>query len=316
MKSIALILLCFFSTFLTIGAQEINLKTWMNLLEDRTPILRLSIPATHDSGATLGGFSLKTQDCSVGEQLSNGIRGFDIRLTARSEKKLGVYHDVQFQQITWEDDLFPTFAKFLDEHPSETLWVSLKKEGGDTDSYCELLTASLYDSKYDKYIVKDITANLTLGDCRGKIIFSHRDNYLKTYPGVQCYDWPDNTTGLMTFRTQEGVDIKGLVEDEYQYDNLHSATYKAKLTWANMRKNTQNTNSEPKWIISFASATALPNAGPEDFAKVVNPYLVNKTKSLDSPCGIVLVDFSGTAAVQNLIKNLIISNLSYYSKTK
>lgn len=312
MKSIALFCLCLFNIGITLSAQEINLKKWMSSLNDTIPFAHLSIPSTHDSGATLGGFSLKTQDCSIKEQLCHGVRGFDIRLIARPEGKLGVYHDIFYQKITWEDDVLPAFIEFLTQNPSETLWVSLKKEGGDTNAYSKLLSSSLQNPDYDEYILKHISATSTLGECRGKIVFSHRDTYLKKFPGVQCHEWPDNKTGAMTFRTQDGTIIKGVVEDEYFYENLQKAIYKADITWKNMKNAMNRITDDQTWMISFASATALPKAGPKDFAQVVNPYLVEKTKSLDKPCGFVLVDFSGTPEAKELIRNLILSNLNYY----
>ena len=154
---------------------------------------------------------------------------------------------------------------------------------------------------------------MTLGECRGKIIFSHRDSYLAAFPGVQCFGWPDNASGAMSFKTQEGKVIEGVVEDEYNYENAQGAAYKAEITWKNMQDAMKNKTSERKWMITFASATALPKAGPKDFAKVVNPFLIEKTKSLNQPCGLVLLDFSATPEAKEIIKNLILSNLNYYT---
>lgn len=314
MKSIVLFILCCFCIFSNTLAQGLDFKNWMDLIKDSAPIVHLGIPATHDSGAMLGGSTLKTQDCSIKEQLTNGVRGFDIRLAAQSEGKLGVYHDIQYQQLTWEDDVLPAFIYFLAHHPSETIWVSVKKERGDRNAFCKLLSESLLNPSFEPYILKNISSHLTLGDCRGKIIFCHRDTYLSQFPGVQCYDWPDNTSGNMTFKTQNGIVIKGYVEDEYGYDGAQKAEYKAQLTWNSLVDAMNRNDADARWMITFASATALPKAGPEDFAKVVNPFLVAKTSSLKRPCGILLIDFSGTTAGKTIIKNLITSNLNYYSK--
>ena len=149
MRSILLYILCLFNTLATIAARDLDFNGWMGMLNDTVPFARLSIPSTHDSGATLGGFSLKTQDCSIKEQLNNGIRGFDIRLTARPEGKLGIYHDILYQEITWEDDVLPVMIEFLQQNPTEMLWVSLKKEGGDTDAYCQLIEASIQHPSFE-----------------------------------------------------------------------------------------------------------------------------------------------------------------------
>ena len=312
MKNILYAFLCFFFTSLLVNAQAIKPKTWMSTLPESTLMVDISIPATHDSGAMLGGFSLQTQDASIQAQLETGIRGFDIRLTARPEGKLGVYHDVQYQEITWEDHVLPAMVDFLKKNPTETLWVSLKKEGGDTEEYCKLITASLMNPALDAYIVKQLSPSLTLGECRGKIIFVHRDTYLKEFPGMQCYDWPDNASGAMTFKTQEGTILNGMVQDEYGYKSGKKAAYKAQITWKHMKNAMKNALSDKTWYISFASATAIPVAGPADFAKVVNPYLVKKTKSMGKTCGVVLVDFSGSEAAQQIIVNLVLANQKYF----
>ena len=96
--------------------KAVTLANWMQQIEGQTPICKISIPATHDSGALLGGAALQCQDITIREQLENGIRGFDIRLQAEPNKKLGVYHSVQYQNITWEDNVLPDFISFLKEN--------------------------------------------------------------------------------------------------------------------------------------------------------------------------------------------------------
>ena len=312
MKNILYAFLCFFFTSFTIKAQNTDTKKWMSALPETVLMNELSIPATHDSGAMFGGFALKTQDATIKAQLEKGIRGFDIRLKPMSTGKLGVYHDIKFQKISWEDDVLPAMIRFLKENPSETLWVSLKKEGGNTEEYCKLMSASLQNKDLEPFLVKNVSSNLTLGECRGKILFVHRDDYLKKFPGMQCFNWPDNSTGTMTFKTQEGKVLNGVVQDEYNYANGSKASYKAEITWKNMQEAMKNAHATQTWYVSFASATALPLAGPAAFAKVVNPFLVEKTHSIGKTCGVVLVDFSGTDAVEKLINNLILSNQKYF----
>ena len=314
MRNILYAFLCFFITSLTIEAHDYDARKWMSTLPDAALMVEISIPATHDSGAMFGGFSLKTQNATIQEQLDKGIRGFDMRLKPRKEGKLGVYHDIKFQKITWEEDVLPTMVNFLKSHPTETLWVSLKKEGGETDEYVKLITASLQNPELEKFIVKGVTSDLTLGECRGKILFVHRDTYLKQFPGMQCYNWPDNGTGPILLKTQDGVELKGAVEDEYKYERGKKADYKAELTWKHMQDAMHKLQEEKTWYISFASATALPKAGPAHFAKVVNPYLAKKTVAASRPCGIVLVDFSGSEEIEVLIENLILLNQKYFKK--
>lgn len=303
-----LIVWCLMAFMATVSAQTLNRSAWMKGLADDIPVARLTIPATHDSGALLGGEALQTQDISIREQLEAGVRGFDIRLQACDNGKLGVYHSVQFQDIYWETDVLPAFLDFLKKYPSEMLFVSLKKEGGDSDAYRRLAAASLNDQSLAPYLVTDFKNDLTLGDCRGKILFMHRDRILKDYPGAQCHDWGDNVTCWVTLKDAKGNETLVSVEDEYGYPNGNKASYKGRITWKNMKAAMKNAGKNHRWYISFASATALPVAGPSAFSDVVNPMLAKQTQGLEQPCGIVLIDFAGTADGRTLIDNLILSN--------
>lgn len=114
---------------------------WMKCLPDSLPLCKISIPGSHDSGTTKGGSMLQTQTVDIPRQLQKGIRAFDIRLEKKNDK-LGIFHSYAFQDIYWEDDVLPAFIAFLQAHPSETLIVSLKREGGSrkiTHLYCRLL---------------------------------------------------------------------------------------------------------------------------------------------------------------------------------
>ena len=303
-----LLMACLMAFAATAFSQALNRSAWMKGLSDEIPVCRLTIPATHDSGALLGGESLQTQDITIQQQLEIGVRGFDIRLQACENGKLGVYHSVQFQEIYWETDVLPAFIDFLKKNPSEMLFVSVKKEGGESEAYRRLAAASLNDKAIAPYVLKDFKNDLTLGEARGKILFMHRDRILKEYPGAQCYGWDDNTTCWVTLKDMKGNETQVSVEDEYGYPSGKKAAYKGRITWKNMQAAMKNNGKQNRWYISFASATALPVAGPAAFSDVVNPMLAKQTQGLKQACGIVLVDFAGTPDARTLIDNLIHSN--------
>jgi hypothetical protein len=303
-----LLVACLVGFITTTFSQVLNRSAWMKGVSDDIPVCQLTISATHDSGALLGGKALKTQDITIQEQLEVGVRGFDIRLQACENGKLGVYHSVQFQDIYWETDVLPVFIEFLKNNPSEMLFVSLKKEGGDSEAYSILATTSLNDQAIAPYVLKDFKNDLTLGEARGKILFMHRDRILREYPGARCYGWDDNTTCWVTLKDMKGNETLVSVEDEYGYSSGKKADYKGRITWKNMEDAINNKGKEHRWYISFASATALPLAGPTAFSNVVNPMLAKQTQGLKQACGIVLIDFAGTPSGRTLIDNLILSN--------
>lgn len=292
------------------GPQKIKKNEWMKFLPDTMPVCKISIPGTHDSGTTKGGSFLITQGLEIPRQLQEGIRAFDIRLEKKN-KKLGVFHSYAFQDIYWEDDVLPAFIHFLQEHPSEMLIVSLKKEGGDTADYASLLSASLSDPEHRKYFVDDFSPELTLKDCRGKILFLHRDRAMEHYPGAACVGWDDNSTCLLTLRNKDGKEGTVLLQDEYQYESGKEADKKIAACIRNFDKVCAEPAASRRWGISFVSATGLPSGTPIVFADQINePVAAYLKKAGKRNCGIVFIDFVEGTGGRNLVEYLIGSNLN------
>lgn len=262
---------------------------WMKLLSDTLPVCKLSIPGTHDSGAIYGGCMLKTQDAGIFSQLELGIRAFDIRL-AEKDGKLGVFHSHAFQNMYWETDVLPTFIKFLKEHPSEMLIVSLKREGGSSEAYASLVETSLSAIDAKPFFVWNFCQDLALGDCRGKILFLHRDVAMNKYPGTACEGWKDDATCLMTLRGSNGAEAQVLLQDEYQYASDEEVGLKIEACMRNLHNVAAEPSSSYRWAISFVSATGLPLGTPEVFAKQVNKFVSEYLKQRRSQmCGIVFM---------------------------
>lgn len=289
------------------GGIEVN--EWMKCLQDTLPLCKISIPGTHDSGTTRGGSMLKTQTVGIPGQLRQGIRAFDIRLK-KKDGKLGVFHSHAFQKIYWEDDVLPAFISFLKEHPSETLIVSLKKEGGTLQDYTALLAASLGAPAHQDYFVMDFRPELTLKDCRGKILFLHRDHVMANYPGAACIGWADNSTCLLTLRNKDGKEGFAWLQDEYQYKSRKGAAKKIKACIGNFNKVAAEPADSRRWGISFASATGLPLGTPLAFADKINEPVADYLKKENKRhCGIVFIDFIEGRGGQKLVGYLIGSNI-------
>jgi 1-phosphatidylinositol phosphodiesterase len=79
----------------TIGLTAPN---WMGRLSDSTRLSELSLPGTHDSGASVfGGDIAFTQSMSLATQLDSGIRVWDIRLAKNGAGRLVIYHGIAQQ---------------------------------------------------------------------------------------------------------------------------------------------------------------------------------------------------------------------------
>lgn len=282
---------------------------WMELVPSTTPLCKLSIPGTHDSGATRGGVLVETQKRSIAEQLEMGIRAFDIRLQCRGDK-LGLYHGIAYQGITWEDYVLPTFIAFLQQHPTEMLVVSLKREGGKAEKYSEMLAESLCQESLRKYLVPRFDPALTLGDCRGKILFVHRDYVMDDFPGATTTGWKDNATTLLTLHANDGVSTNALLEDEYSYQSINNAPDKVKAVLANLDRVARERAESQMWGVTYLSATALVLGSPKEFAKRVNVAVAEALQNAprDRRYGILFMDFVGQPAAQAIVARLIASN--------
>lgn len=282
---------------------------WMGMLPDSTLVCKLSVPGTHDSGAMYGGAGLQTQGANISAQLEQGIRAFDIRLREKNGQ-LGVFHSNAFQQIYWETDVLPAFRQFLQEHPSETLIVSLKCEGGSAEKYASLLSASLAKPANRACFVEDFQSGLTLGECRGKILFLHRDKAMDSYPGAACEGWADNATCVLTLRAKDGSAGFALLQDEYQYASEQEADRKIAACFRNLEAVAEEPAASRRWGISFASATGLPTGTPQAFADRVNPALSTQLEQKGSAKrGIVFIDFVDQEEGRRLVALLIKGNM-------
>lgn len=287
-----------------------NASNWMAALDDSLPLCKISIPGSHDSGACRnGGVFIKTQDIDIATQLKEGIRFFDIRLQAMPDNKLGIYHGPFFQDIYWEENVLADFVSFLKENPSETLIVSLKKENGELADYAKLVSSVLGKPGYQSYFVDNFRHDITLGDCRGKILFMHRDHAMDNYPGAECFDWADNATCMLTVRGKDGAEGKVTVEDEYQYSSSAKADYKTQTCIRNIDKIASEPEDSRLWAFTFVSATAVPVSGPIHFAEKVNEPIAKHIRETGKRnCGIVIIDFAGSREGQMVVKAVIESN--------
>ena len=291
---------------LPLGAQQTSpCAQWMAEIPDATPIRCLSIPGTHDSGAIAGNVFVKVQDAGIAGQLEMGIRVFDVRLKADSEPgvtadeetgdgatTLGVYHAGQYMNQTWEAEVLPTLQEFLRLHPQEFLIVLLKCEGGNRTAFERILRESL--ARAEAWAV-DYDSELSLGQCRGRMLFLLRDEVEGCPHTARLHGWKDDATCRISIRGSNGRSGTASVEDEYAFETLTAAHYKtltALRHTAAAALHTSNAGGEPCWFFTFASAHAIPNNSAEQFADCVNPALLQGLADIEGPSGILLIDFA------------------------
>ncbi|KAL9947516.1 hypothetical protein D7B24_000037 [Verticillium nonalfalfae] len=322
-----------------------NLHAWMKELKDSYPLPFLSIPGTHNAPTCYTALpSVRCQAVGITEQLENGVRFFDIRVSATPDNdNLALVHSVFPISLTgtkWFADLLTEVYAFLERNPSETLIMSVKREGTGKGSDHDM-------SRYlrDRYIKKNSNRWYTkpqipaLGDARGKIVLMRRfhcdDSVNKSENdgkgiGIDAAHWPDNCEDG---KTGGGGFVR--VQDFYEVDQSTNIEKKISYSHAQLERAAEALFRAPgaegydkdavsPLFVNFLSASNFFNATcwPERIAAKVNPavieYLcmrhgddgkgVKKLKVGDAATGIVVTDWVGAHDDWDLIRCIVAWN--------
>lgn len=263
---------------------------WMSKLDDNKALNELSIPATHDSGATISfmGISGQCQKTTIKEQLYMGVRFFDIRLRLVNDE-LTVFHGFVDQNLTFASVL-KDINEFIEKYPSEFLIMSIKQEDDPKDSTLIFHEKVEADLAQFPLISGDREFPATVGEARGKIYIFSR--YGEASIGVPASPgWIDSTS----------FEINGLyVQDKYRITDIKQKTeaFEKALKIAAEKKYTL--------VLNYASCyleNALPPASASKTAKEINPYLLKLLKEQKSPVGVILCDYITDELCDVIIKN-------------
>lgn len=151
------------------GATVLSVQDWMAGLGDATPVQRLSIPGTHDSGARIGGPWVACQNTAIDAQLNSGIRFLDVRCRA-IESVFAIHHGAFYQELMFGDVLNACRA-FLRAHPSETVLMRVKQEYSEVaaEEFRRIFDIYLDDKGY-RSLFRLEGGLPTLGQARGKVV--------------------------------------------------------------------------------------------------------------------------------------------------
>ncbi|MFF7408261.1 phosphatidylinositol-specific phospholipase C [Streptomyces lydicus] len=147
----------------------LSVQDWMSALPDSTPVQRLTIPGTHDSGARIGGPWVACQNTPVDAQLASGIRFLDVRCRA-VDNVFAIHHGAFYQQLMFGDVLNACRA-FLQAHPTETVLMRVKQEYSEVsaEEFRRIFTLYLDDKGYRPLFRLD-GGLPALGQARGKVV--------------------------------------------------------------------------------------------------------------------------------------------------
>ncbi|QTL94381.1 1-phosphatidylinositol phosphodiesterase precursor [Aeromonas jandaei] len=159
-------------------------QSWMKSIKNDTKITLVSIPGTHNTASRFYEDITKNQTLNIRQQLDAGIRYFDIRLK-NVHDSLHLYHGPMYLWQTFNDIMTIT-RDFLNEHPSETVLVRIKKEQPDLSLVYNFEGNLMHHINMfsDVFWVPSSNSYIpTLEEVRGKVII------LQDYPG-------ENITGI------------------------------------------------------------------------------------------------------------------------
>ena len=211
-----------------------------------------------------------------------GIRAFDIRCKVNNQNGFQIYHGMIQQPDTF-DQVLEAYETFLTEHPSETVFMSMKQED-DSNSAFDSIMQSYMNKNPDLWYTKN--AIPTLGEVRGKIILLSRYGG-SSAPGIRLANgFSDNTT----FNVNNGVSCR--VQDHYNLGLKSDSALETK--WKDIES-----------MLTYANKTATKNtlcinftSGYTDFVDItsisdyVNPKLKTYFESAKPGYyGLLLSDF-------------------------
>lgn len=278
------------------------LSSWMSKLKDETPLSALSIPGTHNSPTCHHALpSVRCQATSPPEQLDHGVRFFDIRVQPenpqdRSADKLVLVHSVFPISLTgpkYFRDLVNEVFAFLDRNPSETVIMSVKREGpGEaTDAQLGRILRDHYAGDINHWFTAPRIP--TLGEARHKIVLMRRfaleDGLRHEWGGagwcISAENWADNTA----FALSPSGDV--LVQDFYEVSQSENIEKKTRLCEDQLVRSAQRINMLPNptiaadasnpppkqpFYLNFLSASSFwkVDCWPENVAAKINPAIV------------------------------------------
>lgn len=312
-----------------------NLQAWMRELRDDTLLSALSIPGTHNTPTCyVAAPSVRCQAVSPREQLENGIRFFDIRVQPEhpnnpARDELILVHSafsVSLTSTKYFRDLMHEVDEFLDQNPSETLIMSIKREGTgkSTDEQLSRILRDHYAHPDSRWYTEPRIP--TLGEVRGKVVLIRRFNIEERLKhehdgrgwGINADGWEDNTPHAVCPSGHLCIqDFYQVLETEYihrkiQYVREHLDRSSCTRYPFGALQTDEQCRQHP-FYINFLSASNFwkVQTWPERIAAKLNPatvdYLCRKhgEKDGDWSTGILVIDWVGLDGDWDLVRCIV-----------
>jgi len=324
-------------------------ENWQYRLPDNTYVSVVSIPGSHDSATgsgwasgmgILGDRYAKTQELTIAEQWTLGVRAFDFRPCVY-EDYMNLNHGIMPTKLHFEDTMLQLRDSLIN-NPSEFIIIHLlhDKDGDQVENaYNQRIVEFLQSDPIKDYLV-DFKRALTVGDMRGKILILSRDKYATKPIGgfllnwkTDNVNWAEQTAGKIQGAASS---IQGTLYMQDYSDTHNEGGIQTKLDAIKKMLDTSTkyrtiTAAGIRWIYNFASAySKVENLfgneislsdGYRDNASHTNAFIADYLKAdgyKPGPTGIIMMDFVGVDETngyktrgRELVQAIIDNNFGY-----
>lgn len=296
-------------------AEEVTGNNWITPLDDNIYVQQLSIPGAHDAAAnaTSVGDAGRTQGLTLQEQFDLGIRAFDLRAAWRvlgGYDEMWLWHGVTTTDLSLANAL-QIFSDKLDEAPDEFVILQLRHE----DEWAiNKNTEAWYDGLYrsfTSYLNKIIAwrPDLTIGECRGKMIVLTRNDYNDRSLAGLISGWPDNDYGVASISTGNSATCNYHVQDLYSYswvedDGSEKINEFVQMMNVTMQFKNESYRGSYPWamnhISGYSSALGIGTTqqyiwNAQNVALPIQQDISGTTNP--GPLGMVMMDFAGMRVI-------------------
>lgn len=299
-------------------------NNWITALDGNIYVSQMSIPGAHDAAtgedmATgFGTIFASTQEQKLQTQWDLGVRAFDLRpalydkneelLWGTKEYELWLYHGVARVTVSWAEAM-TKIKDNLKANPGEFAIVLFRHEdegalykNTDTNDFNTFMTNWI---NANSSLIVDWKPDLTIDDCRGKIILISRFSGSWSYG---CFTgWNHEETGATTTLTNaDKSKIATMYVQDYYNPSSHETKWDAIQKYLDITK-TFHTDA-PKvnhWAINHISGyvgSSTSNTYRQN-AAAQNPDLISyiTSDSWEGSTGIVLFDYVGASISNGLL---------------
>lgn len=307
-------------------------NNWITPLDGDIYVSQMSIPGAHDAatgeemGSIIGDVFAATQEQKLQSMWDLGIRCFDLRpaiwshaneeggflgIGASYTPELYLYHAVCRVDLSWASAL-NTLKGNLASNPGEFTIVLFRHESENDLAGIDvsgITNKNNSDTDFNNYITSWVNSNkdlivdwkpdLTIEECRGKIILISRFNGSWSYG---CYTgWSHTAEGTTTtLRNADNSKSATMYVQDYYNPSSHDTKWTSIKTYLDISKTFHtDANKINHWMINHASGYVGTSSSStyRENAAAQNPKLISyiTDDSWEGSTGIMLFDYAGAS---------------------